>query len=430
MQPREPIPDLVVRQSALRRRLSERSLAAFCSIYLENHFPLSNSPMHDEVMGHFSCAIPAGGARIAAAIPHGFGKTTMAAIALPLWSLAFGYTKHCVLMSDTRPRAGEALAAIGRELSHNWRLAYDFPHLRTRTSTAPTARELLIGDAIRVSAISRTAGLNSRRFGAYRPDLVILDDAEGTSRRFKPISLAWLRDAVIGPSSPTANIVVVGSVWDSPCLLEHLLDPAIAGGTWWARRYKAVISYPTRLDLWNMWELVFHGIADYRGRTGPLAAQEMATVHHDLMIVGGTVLWPEQGDVAKLLQLKVRGGWWRFETAMINQPTVHEVVLDMFERDNAPPPNKWTDDAGIMRDSFSPDPDTARVVLPTDPKDDYESWGSLSLGDPPTSPRKNLPGSPRLQVDDLVERPQPVNGEEPALDGLPRCGSGGTEVAK
>jgi hypothetical protein len=383
--------------SGIRREGASDSLLRFAEWYLPDHFTLPASPMHAEIMDTLSTAIPRGRARLAAAIPHGFGKTTIASIALPLWALAYRHCRHCVVLSDTRPRAGEALACVARELVTNRRLLSDFPHLRGVRTAGPSARDLVLSGA-RMSVASRATGLGGRRFGPHRPDLIIVDEVEGVGAKFRPVDEEWLSGAVIAPGSSEANVVVVGTLWNNSSIIEELLGHAEggrdAGAAWWGRRYKAVLAYPHQMELWIRFELVFHGIAEYEGRSGPDAAAALVTARRDEMVAGARLLWPERTAVADLLQRKVREGWWRFDAAFQSHPLGDEiqVVMDLDGRCLSPP-YKWTDDANMVRDSFQNNPATGRILFPHESQKSHQGWDSLRI---------ELPGRARKPRRDLV----------------------------
>ena len=251
-------PDNFVHRAAdqlatIRREAGHDSLCQFADSYLRDHFSLAHSPMHVEFFDLLSSGIQRPAARIAAAIPNGYGKSTMASFALPIWAVSYGHARHIVLLSATRQEAGEHLANIAREISQNQRLRRDFPHLRhvsnTGFSKAGGTRELFIGTAARLIAVGRSPLVRSLRFGPSLPDLIVVDQLERRDEDFAPRRLAstasLFHKLILRAGTEQTSVVVIGTRRHSRSLLATLLEPS-KSPDWSGHAYAAITTYSAR----------------------------------------------------------------------------------------------------------------------------------------------------------------------------------------
>lgn len=372
------------RVARIRRERGHHSLRQFADFYLRDHFSRPHSLMHVEFLDLLSSGIQKRAARIAAAIPNGYGKSTMASFALPIWAVSYGHARHIVLLSATRQEAGEHLANIAREISQNQRLRRDFPHLRQASSTgfskAGGMRKLFIGTAARLIAVGRSASVRGLRFGPSRPDLIVVDQLERRDEDFTPRRLAstasLFHKLILRAGTEQTSVVVVGTRRHSRSLLATLLKPS-KSPDWSGQAYAAITTYSARPDLWCQWELVHRGQELYEGATGPEAAARLLVANRNRMLEGTKVLWPKHETYTALMKQKVRDGWCEFDAEKQNTPVPDhldsvrmqvQLVLD----DSTPPPppsppSEWKDDARIIRRSYDPDPRTASL-RPTPPE--------------------------------------------------------------
>ena len=384
-------PDNFVHRAAaqiatIRRADGHHSLCRFVDFYLRDHFSRPHSPMHLEFLDLLSSGIQKRAARIAAAIPNGYGKSTMASFALPIWAVSYGHARHIVLLSATRQEAGEHLANIAREISRNQRLRRDFPHLCQASSTgfskAGGMRELFVGMAARLIAVGRSASVRGLRFGPRRPDLIVVDQLERRDEDFAPRRLALtaslFHKSILRAGTEQTSVVVIGTRRHSRSLLATLLEPS-KSPDWSGHTYAAITTYSARPDLWCQWELVHRGQDLYEGATGPEAAARMLVANRARMLEGTEVLWPKHETYAALMEQKVRDGWCEFDAEKQNTPVpdrlddlkiktqLHLVFDDSTPTPPPSPPYEWKDDARIIRRSYDPDPRTASL-RPTPPE--------------------------------------------------------------
>lgn len=115
---------------------------------------------------------------------RGAGKSTLGVVALSLWLLCTGRRRFIVILSDTATQAVDQLAAVLTELEENTalRARYGALYVEQRSGSKTERKRqndvtLLNGARI----IARGAGqkLRGTKWGAQRPDCVVMDDPQG-----------------------------------------------------------------------------------------------------------------------------------------------------------------------------------------------------------------------------------------------------------
>lgn len=112
------------------------------------------------------------GCKYAIAAPRANAKSSIVSNILPLWCVCYNKKRFIVILSNTVSQAEDFLADIKRELELNTKLAKDFPHI---VGKGPIWRagEIITSNSVKILALGTGSRVRGRRFGVYRPDLVI-----------------------------------------------------------------------------------------------------------------------------------------------------------------------------------------------------------------------------------------------------------------
>ncbi len=297
--------------------------------YLRNYTRLPSSPMHAELCAMVEQASLARGARIAVAAPRGHAKSTIVATALPLWQLCYGREQFIVILSATIDLARSHLDSIRREIEGNQLLRRDFPEI-CGTVRPWSKDDILTPNGVRLVALGSESQIRGRRHREARPTLIIADDFESDlgvrSAELRDRCAAWFNSAVAKAGTGDTNIIVVGTLLHPSSFLSTLIDPHRSPG-WEGRRYRAVLSFADRADLWATWEAVFNRQEEFEGQHGPEAASTFYHRHEADMLIGTNVLWPERESYHDLMVLRVREGMRAFMAEKQNEPTNPETSI-------------------------------------------------------------------------------------------------------
>lgn len=301
--------------SSIRRAAGESSLLAFARLYLPHRFGLSPSRMHREVADDLM-SVGRRPLRLVLAAPDSYGKTTLVSYLLPIWALAYRRARCIAIGSRTRGAAGELLRGVDQEIRRNALLRSDFPHLAdvarssgASGSRASPPRDLYVGGVARLTTIGPSTSLTEISFEGAPPDLFILDGWPGDDP--KGLRRSPLRSRADHKLAcrfldhyPDASLIVAGALTQRYDLTSQLMSPSWAR-SWTQRRYKAVISYPERFELWFDWAALRHD--------DPCAADLCLKVRHDEMHEGARVLWPAHESFTRMMQLRAERGWAWFD---------------------------------------------------------------------------------------------------------------------
>ncbi|WP_217995084.1 phage terminase large subunit [Methylogaea oryzae] len=167
----------------------------------------------------------------------------------------------------------------------------------------------------KVEAVGSGKRIRGRRHGPYRPDLFIGDDLENDDNVRTPEQRdklqAWLTKAVLklGGAGDKFDVIIIGTVLHYDSVLARLLKNPL----WKSAKFKAVIAWPARMDLWDRWEeiLLARGEPD---------ADEFYTLREKEMLQGSEVSWPAGRPLVALMKIRARDGHASFDSELQNDP--------------------------------------------------------------------------------------------------------------
>lgn len=324
------LPEMQTAVSSQRKAMGATSPAAFARVYLPRHFTKPPSRMHQELFEMLRVATDTRNQRVAVAAPRGHAKSTVATLAYVLWSVLYGHERHVLVISATREQAEQHLQNLKAELEGNARLQADFPEAcpPPRGRPAPWRGYLMLlpNDTL-IRALGAGQGIRGIKHRADRPSLILVDDLENQeqceSGDQRNRTRDWFEKTLLKAGSDRANMVVVGTVVHYDSLLAKLTDPRLQRGKgvgWNRRLYQAVERWSDRSDLWDQWEQVRFGEAEFEGEAGPEASAAFFEKHRQDMLSGAEVLWPEHESYLQLMILRADEGRLSFQSEKQNEP--------------------------------------------------------------------------------------------------------------
>ena len=235
------------------------------------------------------------GQHIALAAPRGEAKSTFISLFFVLWCVLTGRKRYILIIADALEQAAILLEAVKAELDGNPRLAMDFP-AETGRGRVWNVGTILTAQNVKLQALGAGKRMRGLRHGPHRPDLVILDDLENDENVAKPEQRDklqdWLQKTVLnlGAADGSMDVVYVGTILHYDSVLARTLDKP----TWQSKRFRSIVQWPERLDLWDRWEAILH--AD-----GPVAARALYDLHQNDMERGAVVSWPAGRPLYQLM---------------------------------------------------------------------------------------------------------------------------------
>jgi predicted phage terminase large subunit-like protein len=291
-----------------------RGLLAWGREYLAEHFQRPPSRMHAWLADELDGMRTRRGTRLNLVGPRGGAKSTVATLAYVLREALEGREAYVWIVSGTRQQAVTHLEHVASELRRNLRLREVYgwalgargfgERLRVRQGRVALANGAVI------EAFGSGQQIRGRRFGRHRPTLIVCDDVQGDVERAskwrREQSKRWFHGTLMQSGTAKTNVVHLGTALRRDCLAVELNQtPGWRGGV-----FRAIESWPARMELWEAWEEIYANVEDRERETH---AREFFEQKREAMEEGARVLWPEAEDLYGLMCLRAEGGRGAFE---------------------------------------------------------------------------------------------------------------------
>ena len=151
------------------------------------------------------------GIKQAIAAPRGEAKSTIVTQLFSLWCIITARKHMIVIVMDTFEQSVEMLEVIKVELTDNPRLRQDYPDIAMQGRVWQVGI-ILTANNIKIKVAGSGKKLRGARHGAYRPDLLLLDDLENDDNVRSPEQrdklVKWLNKAALKLGSPDGSMDV------------------------------------------------------------------------------------------------------------------------------------------------------------------------------------------------------------------------------
>ena len=314
-----------------RRNTGAQSPQQFAEAYLQSHCNLPFSRMHEEIFSLLKEITERRNARVAIAAPRGHAKSTIIALAYPLWCVLYGKESFVLIVSNTSDQAVLRLNDIKKQLETNPLFLSDFPEVCRSKKQAPwRSNRILLANGAMISAYGAEQQLRGVKKGKDRPGLIICDDLENLEQvreeQQREKLKSWFTGTLMNAGHPAPNFIVPGYVLHYDSLLANLLEPICNPG-WIAKRYKAIEKFSDHPELWQKWSSIFRGLSEFEEETGPEAAKAYFEANCNTMLEGTQVLWPQRDDYHSLMAMLERDGTVTFYREQQNEPLDPDVCI-------------------------------------------------------------------------------------------------------
>lgn len=249
----------------------------------------------------------------AVAAPRGEAKSTLVSQLFVLWCLVTGRKRYPVIVMDSIDQAYPMLEAIKAELEFNPRLQMDFPE-STGQGRVWQAGTIVTKNDVKVQVAGSGKKLRGLRHGPYRPDLAVLDDIENDEQVRNPEQRdklqSWVSKTILplGGAGAKFDVVYIGTILH----YDSVLSRTLANKMWRTARFKALLRWPDRLDLWDRWEETLRN-------GGEDAADAFYAEHQVEMERGAECSWAARPLLA-LMKIRARDGHDTFDSEYQNDP--------------------------------------------------------------------------------------------------------------
>lgn len=298
-----------------RRQEGRSSLDFFARTYFPHYVKYDNSLLHDFLYAELPALVRhPEGQMLGIAAPRGEAKSTITSQIFVIWCIVYRLKHFIPIIMDAFDQAATMLEAIKAELEANPRLAMDFPDAVGQGRVWQQG-VIVTRQNIKVQAFGSGKRMRGLRHGPHRPDLVICDDLENDENVRSPEQRdkleSWLKKTVLklGAADGSMDVVYIGTVLHYDSVLARILKNPL----WKTRRFKAMIEWPHRMDLWDRFEELLLN-------QGELQALEFYRQRQSEMDRGAVVSWPAARPLAKLMIIRARDGHESFDSELQNDP--------------------------------------------------------------------------------------------------------------
>ena len=260
--------------------------------------------------------------------PRGHAKSTYLSNVKPLYAIVFNLRHYILVISETSAMAERFIEFVADQLKYNKKLREDFGELlspKKILNDKDNSEEFVTANGVKVQASSIGKALRGARHGAYRPDLVIMDDLESSkntnTKELRDKNLHWFSSVVrpIGDPQRTA-FIYMGTLVHPSGLLPAVLNMSDFS----SKTYSAIKQYPERLD---MWQHVEDTLKDVQNPSRLEQAFKYYEDNKEEMDKGVEVLWPARFTYFDLIRIKVDIGSRAFASEYLNKPADSEDAI-------------------------------------------------------------------------------------------------------
>lgn len=250
---------------------------------------------------------------MATAAPRGEAKSTLVSQLFTLYCLVTQKKRYALIVMDSINQAYPMLESIKVELEFNQRLRIDFPEVAGQ-GRVWQATTILTKANQKVEIAGSGKKLRGLRHGAYRPDLVVLDDIENDeqvrSSEQRDKLHEWLKKTVLplGVPGEKLDVVYIGTILH----YDSVLNRTLASKAWKTAKFKALKKMPDDMALWDKWE-------DFFLNEGEAVADAFYHANQAAMDKGSEVSWAARPLLA-LMKIRARDGHATFDSEYQNDP--------------------------------------------------------------------------------------------------------------
>ena len=212
---------MIMGDKILRKELVTKNFGWFFHIYFSHYVQFPTGDFHWEIYEDLAREDVNFIELIAF---RGSAKSTIAALAFPIWCAVTGRKKFIILISDTFAQAKLHIANIIYELENNELLIDEFGPFEGKSEWSAT--NVVLEGGTRILSMSTGKKVRGLRHLQYRPDLIIADDVENNDsvrqKEQRDKTAEWFGSEVM-PAIDTekGKLILIGNLLHSDSLLAR-----------------------------------------------------------------------------------------------------------------------------------------------------------------------------------------------------------------
>lgn len=270
--------------------------------------------------------------KICWSVPRGHAKSAYMSNVFPTHQIIFQRRHYILIVSETESMSKKFVEWVGDQLKYNQKLREDFGEMLSPNkmiNEQDNQEGFVTMNNIKVQSASIGKQLRGARHGAFRPDLVILDDLESSkntnTKELREKNLHWFNSVImpIGDITRT-SFVYMGTLVHGQGLLPHVLNRSDFD----SKIYSAIVSEPVNQESWDYIDQL---LRDTENPNREMQADNYYSEHKAEMDEGTQTLWNERFTYYELMKIKVNVGSKAFASEYLNKPSDDDSCI--FKRD-------------------------------------------------------------------------------------------------
>lgn len=270
--------------------------------------------------------------KIGWSVPRGHGKSAYLSNIFPVHQTVYKKRNYIIIVSETEKMAQKFVEWIADQLKFNQKLREDFSELlspQKQRNDMDNLEGFVAYNGCKIQAASIGKQLRGARHGAYRPDLVILDDLESSkntnTKELRDKNFHWFNSVImpIGDITKTSYIYMGTLVHG-----QGLLPAVLSRSDFDSKIYSAIVSEPIHTDGWEHIEQI---LRNTENPNREIEADNYYIEHKEYLDDGAATLWQERFTYYDLIKIKVNVGSKAFASEYLNKPSDEESCI--FKRD-------------------------------------------------------------------------------------------------
>lgn len=167
---------------------------------------------------------------LAVAAPRESAKSTILSFILPTHGILFSKYSFIVICQNTYAKAARSLENIKKELRENEDLSRDFPVVVTKDAEGDSIFRIGTHETrVLCKGAEQIGSVRGEKFGAHRPDLIIIDDLEDDELVKSMERRTDLKDTIDNALLPageagTCKVIVIGTVLHDDSVLAKFVS--------------------------------------------------------------------------------------------------------------------------------------------------------------------------------------------------------------
>ena len=270
--------------------------------------------------------------KIGWSVPRGHGKSAYLSNVYPVHQIAYKKRHYIIIVSETEKMSQKFVEWIADQLKFNAKLREDFGELLSplkQRNDMDNLEGFVAYNGCKVQSASIGKQLRGARHGAYRPDLVILDDLESSkntnTKELRDKNFHWFNSVImpIGDITKT-SFIYMGTLVHGQGLLPAVLNRSDFD----SKIYSAIVSEPLNTEKWAEIETL---LRDTENPNREEQADIFYFANKDEMDAGTCTLWNERFSYYDLIKIKINVGSKAFASEYLNKPSDDESCI--FKKD-------------------------------------------------------------------------------------------------